>query len=464
MDKITQDTTRTIIADFASEIKRKATDGPKPSTQVIHFRSEDRNNIERPVKYVPITLLRFRKNNGRIASDVYSYEKDKGPLKEDSAEAQKILFDFLYKKDPEKTQDLINNISQYKQKEAAIITADGFLINGNRRKVALQKLYDETSDSQYGLMKVVILPGENDPGGPPTLKEIEQIENRYQLQSEGKSEYYGFDRALSIRRKMRLGMSLKEQLKDDPNYYKLTDKEFNKVVKDYEEQFLKPLECIDRYLNQLDRPDRYDTISVGKEGRWQAFLDYYKSVQKKLEDEMWRTKHNIEEDQVGDIEEIAFKIIRKKDFPGVEKVHKIMRDLPKLIVNEEAKKKIYKILEVEPNLPKEECYENGKEIDEKTKDIKWSAKNESKIVGQVKQAIQICDYEKQRETPITLLQTALSKLQHESMDPNAINYEDNGKAVKLAEEIRDTADELKTEFWKNLKNFQKLKGESKLTL
>ena len=48
---------------------------------------------------------------------------------------------------------------------------------------------------------VVILPGGDDEGGPPTIKEIEQIENRYQLQSDGKSEYTNFDRAISIQEK-----------------------------------------------------------------------------------------------------------------------------------------------------------------------------------------------------------------------------------------------------------------------
>ena len=55
---------------------------------------------------------------------------------------------------------------------------------------------------EFEAMKVVVLPGPSDPGGPPSLIEIERLENRYQLQSEGKSEYYGFDRALSIKRKM----------------------------------------------------------------------------------------------------------------------------------------------------------------------------------------------------------------------------------------------------------------------
>ena len=56
-------------------------------------------------------------------------------------------------------------------------------------------------DERFKTMKAVILPGKDDVGGPPTLLEIEQIENRYQLQSDGKAEYYAFDRALSMRRK-----------------------------------------------------------------------------------------------------------------------------------------------------------------------------------------------------------------------------------------------------------------------
>ena len=102
------------------------------------------------------------------------------------------------------------------QREPAFITCDGFLINGNRRKMVIDQLKsDFPEDDRYPFMKVVILPGLNEPGGPPSLVEIEKLENRYQLQSDGKSEYYGFDRALSMKRKIELGLSLEEQLRDD---------------------------------------------------------------------------------------------------------------------------------------------------------------------------------------------------------------------------------------------------------
>ena len=102
-----------------------------------------------------------------------------------------------------------------------------------------------------------------------------------------------------------------------------------------------------------------------KEGRWQAFLDYSKYVRKKLDDEYQRTKIGVQKDEQGDIEEIALKIIRKREFPGMPKVHKIMRDLPKWISNPAAKKELYKLLELDLDLPEEECFdEDSNEYDE----------------------------------------------------------------------------------------------------
>ena len=192
-------------------------------------------------------------------------------------------------------------------------------------------------------MKVIILPGKGDEGGPQKIKEIEQIENRYQLQSDGKSEYTNFDRAISMQRKINAGMTLEEQLSDDSSHYGLTEKEFTKVVQKYKEEFLGPLSCIDRYLNQLDRNGLYDNISEGRndrDGRWYSFIDYYKLL-KQLQDEKQRIELGVEED--GSIEDVAFKIIRPKDFPDY-KTHEVIRKLPKILKSGGiAKKKPMKI-------------------------------------------------------------------------------------------------------------------------
>ena len=451
-EKISTTIQRKIIDDFAKEIKEKATKGSSPEKTVIEFRDDRKRGKagERDIWFVPIDLLKFRKDNGRIASDIASYEKLHGTLNEDEKETQEIIKKFLQKKDEENNIKLRKSIEHSGQNEPAIITCDGFLINGNRRKMTFEVLLETTKDRQHERMKVVILPGKGEEGGPPTIKEIEEIENRYQLQSDGKSEYTNFDRAISIKRKIRAGMSLEEQLKDDPSLVGLSEKEFKKEIQKYQDQFLGPLDCIDRYLEQLDRSELYDNISEGRndrEGRWYSFIDYY-SFHKQLRNEDGElTKRamdlGIEDDETGDIENIAFKIIRKKDFPEY-KTHEVIRKLPKILGNKDAKKELLKIKQVPDKLAKEDFNEND---EFNIIDKKWGTKNATVIIGKVNTALRIINHEKERETPIALLEDALKKLNHENMDTEAVLLEKIPEAMKLAREVAKRANDLEHEFY-----------------
>lgn len=282
MPAITKPKTREIIDDFAKEVRQKRMQTAKPSKTVINFRTDVQDGVERTVWRVPIGILRYRKDNGRIASDVMTYLRNVGILREMDDEAQAQIARFLERKDPEKTGILRSSIIHGGQRDEAIITCDGFLINGNRRKMVMDKLHEEfPEEDKYAYMKCVVLPGKDDEGGPPDLLEIEKLENRLQLQSEGKAEYYGFDRALSIKRKMDLGLSLEEQLRDDPQYAGAPTAKLQKAVREYERDYLRPLDCVDRYLKQFRRDGQYRTIATGMsdpEGRWQAFGDYSRYV------------------------------------------------------------------------------------------------------------------------------------------------------------------------------------------
>lgn len=243
MDDISAPKLRTIIKDFAKDIQRKKISDVKPSKIIIRFRTDEKDRIERDIVKVPLECLRYRKDNGRIASDVFSYEKAHGSLHEKKINGQEKLREFLEKKDKKATEELRNSIQHKGQSEPAIITCDGFLINGNRRKMVLERLQQShPNEPNYKYMEVVILPGEGKEGGPPTLLEIEQLENRYQLQREGRSEYYGFDRAISIRQKIEKGFSLEDQLRDDPQYVDCPPAKLRKEVKKYKEEYLNPLE------------------------------------------------------------------------------------------------------------------------------------------------------------------------------------------------------------------------------
>ena len=452
MNVITQSSAREIIEDFAKEIQLKKTTTATPSKKVINFRGEYRDNFEREVVKVPIHLLRYRKDNGRILSDVIGYEKSTALLDETKDEAQKQLQKFLENKDPVKKSDLVKSITHAGQREPAIITADGFLVDGNRRKMALSLLDGE----EFEYMKVVILPGKDDPGGPPTLLEIEQLENRYQLHSDGKSEYYGFDLALSIRRKIETGFSLRDQILDDPEHVGKTEKEIKKAIKRYEKEYLNPIDCVDRYLNQFQQEGRYDLISKGhgdKEGRWQAFYDYSNAYSSSFSNQNYLNKNNIEEDEIGDIETAAFNIIRLRTVPE-EKLHKVMRDLPKYCSNKESKEHIIEISRnVKTALSPDECIDkNGNLLPLENIEAKWKAANKETIIYRLKGAFK--DYESgiEKETPLALLEAAYKKLTHPNMKIASIHSIDYKKARDWAAKIAKKAKEIESEIYNQKKN------------
>lgn len=218
-----------------------------------------------------------------------------------------------------------------------------------------------------------------------------------------------------------------------------------------------PLECVDRYLEGLGREMLYNTIAEGradKDGRWYSFIDYYKYVYKKLKDEKSRIKLGVEEDEVGEVEDVAFKIIRQKDFKGFLKTHMVMRKIPTILTNREAKKELMKIADGTIDLTKSEIENCNGDI--KLIDGRWASKNENLIIGRVKKAVQTIEHEKELETPLKLLQDALSKLNHENMDPDSLDSYKIDEAFKVSKEIQERAHELEKEFWERKQKFKKL--------
>jgi len=463
MSPITTEQTRKIIQDFADEINRRKTPGAKPSKTVIDFRNELKSGIERDIFFVPIELLRFRKDNGRIASDVLDYETNIGPLDETDQPAQDQILEFLRNKDPEKTAALKQSIIHGGQREPAIITCDGFLINGNRRMMVLKGLVSERHSGDFSLMKVVILPSEKEPGGAPTEREIEQLENRYQLQEEGKAEYYGFDRAISIRRKIQFGYTLEMQLKDNPQYASLPDADFKKAVQTYKEEYLTPLECVEEYLQQYQRQKQYHLISSGasdSSGRWQAFKDFSKVRKSLFENSGARVKYGIEEDEVGDLQEAAFHIIRLRNLgPRLDKkLHSIMRDLGKIFKNKDARNEIKKISDQVDSLLSAEEIKNEKNelLTREEIDAKWNNKHQEAIIRQVSRAVLLNDNAAQREGPLELLRAALNKLEHEKMKVEDIIYPDYDEARQLSSDIQARANGIEREIFQRKKDLADL--------
>lgn len=463
MPEITKPTSREIIESFAEEIEQRKTPTATPSRIVINFRNDKPASFERDVFRVPIELLRFRKDNGRIASDVIDYEKTCGVLDERNDDAQNKIRKFLERKDPGQTNDLTKSIQHAGQESPAIITCDGFLIDGNRRKMVIAKLA-KLDPEKFGTMEVVILPSgkKAGDGGKPTLLEIEKLENRYQLQSDGKSEYSHFDRALSIKRKIDVGLSLEDQITDDPLYANALEKDKTKAIKELYNKYLRPLECIDRYLRQFGREGQYSTISTSQydpKGRWYAFLDYSLKYHSTFKKDGWLIENDINENEIGTLETAAFNIIRLRIIPSMKKVHSIMRDFPKYCSNTKARKEILEISKkVKPKLPKEECYQDGKQLSPQDIDAKWDSKNKKTISYHLHRAVNYYENKQEKETPINLLQAALNKLLHENMDLSTITHDDYGKARDLIVKIKEKSIAFEKQLYDQQKKLKKLKN------
>jgi hypothetical protein len=466
---ITKEPLREIVDDFAREIRERKTTRVTPEFAVINFRDEKIRGYQRRIVSVPIELLRYRKDNGRIASDVMDYEYLNGLLDEKDEAAQKVLRGFLFKKHPEMTDVLMKSLAHTGQNEPAIVTCDGFLINGNRRKMALEALLDKDKGNEsYKYLKVVILPGREDleEGGPPTLLEIERLENRYQLQSEGKSDYYGFDRALSIKRKMQLGFLLEEQLRDDPRYVKATEQELRKAIKETEKEYLAPLNCVDRYLRHFGREGLYGSISSGysdKEGRWQAFKDYSNAYNAKLLNSQWQIDNGLTEDDIPEIEDAAFKMIRLRTLKGLPKIHQIMRSIPAMCSIREGRKQLSEIAdEIESNLPEREQFDSvGKPLSPEEVDKKWANRHQQKLIMLTKKAMDLAEQTKEKETPVMLLTAALKKLTHEDFSVEKIHHSQYQEARQLATEIEKAARDIGRQLYDNTKKLKDLAGKKK---
>ena len=96
---------------------------------------------EYPVYDVPIKvgdnfILKLREDNGRVAPEIYSYICEKDGVPGNLQGWQPKLLETLYNKDKAKTEDLMLDIKRFGQRVPAIITADGRLVDGNRRRVA----------------------------------------------------------------------------------------------------------------------------------------------------------------------------------------------------------------------------------------------------------------------------------------------------------------------------------------
>jgi hypothetical protein len=195
------------IATIASKVV-----ATKDKQDFFEFRNR---KVELPLIQVPIDLPVYRMENFRTFTDQRDYiatarkEADYFAKGQESEEVQQAQHRLLYRLALKGKADSVVPVSEVLesegQRQPLLITADGVVVNGNRRLAALRELYAQGSKfSHFSHIDVLVLPQD------ATAEEIVDIEANLQAVPETKLDYDWIGEAQLISRLVSLGRSHKQ--------------------------------------------------------------------------------------------------------------------------------------------------------------------------------------------------------------------------------------------------------------
>lgn len=145
---------------------------------------------------IPIDNLLYNKKNGRIATYVSQFiDEGKEFPEKDNFKFNNIIEEYIEKSNPDALKKTKANIKIMTQTEPAVVTAEGVILDGNRRFTALRQLSREGSGAGFNFLEAVIL--ENN---AYTEKDIKRLELNLQHAIESKVDYNPIDRLVDIYR------------------------------------------------------------------------------------------------------------------------------------------------------------------------------------------------------------------------------------------------------------------------
>lgn len=154
-----------------------------------------RNNKELKSVEIDISWVRFFTGNHRTRAEQERVCHEMGKsnfFKDDplSDDVQNKQFEILCEQDG--FEDLLEDLKKRSQQDHAVITADGIIINGNRRVAALRKIYKKTGDQSASYVNCIVLPEDAE------RKEITQLETELQVARDFKEQYSWINRCLLV--------------------------------------------------------------------------------------------------------------------------------------------------------------------------------------------------------------------------------------------------------------------------
>lgn len=223
-----------------------------------------------PLIDLEIDFVRFSTLNHRTKAQQMRKIRETGDqtlFEEDpmGRKAQDAQYEILCSQDDGAFNDLMGNLEERGQQEDAVVTAEGILINGNRRVAALRRLLDDTKDAKkFGYVRCLVLPEDAEPD------EILNLETELQVAQRFEKDYTWVNTALLI-----------EEL------YQKNNRDFKQVAnlmhrkKDEIELFYNKLLLVRQIVELSQEKIMYDDF----ESRESVFTELAKHIRSKNESE-----------------------------------------------------------------------------------------------------------------------------------------------------------------------------------
>lgn len=241
---------------------------------------------------IPLDILVYNPYNGRIGSEVKSFERQHHRLNPENPADVKVIEDFLWKSKEKANEATMQSLLKDHQKQFGIVTADGMIIDGNRRASLLNKLWRDNSinanDKQHcRFFLAIILPQDAD------KKEIIRLETTYQMGEEAKLDYNPIEKYLKCGDLIEAGFNESEIAS------------FMAIPKPQVLMYLRVLKLMDEYLESYGYEGMYTQLSG--EDSFQKLDAALRGYTSGGVSGMW--DYDLESD-VSDLKAVAFDYIR----------------------------------------------------------------------------------------------------------------------------------------------------------
>jgi len=282
-----------------------------------------------PIYRFQLDDLAYNKSNGRIKAEVLEKQAELGRTLDqfDQGDSQ-IIGDILLSIRKDENDKIREDLRKNTQITPGIVTVDGIVINGNRRKALLAELYQETHDDKFKYLDAHMLPSD-------ILKaELWLIEAGIQLSASQQLDYSPINNLLKLSEGINAGLSSADMAS---RIYGVSEDKINSD--------LERLTLIEEYLSDfLDKDGKYYLVKYLDNHfiNLLNILNYFKNPRGIRRD--W----NPTEDDLNELKLVAFYYIRMR-MP-----HLRIRDLRDIFLISSSWQKARQALSVDSNLTEEE--------------------------------------------------------------------------------------------------------------